>query len=188
MINSESGRSKQNRAVRFLAFCLAIIMMLGAFAVVPVLSVDSEPEAEQEQSQSQSQSAQNNSEIKYTENVLKIILDGEEKSVLEIYDTEKVEIRAEGVLAEKYQWQMLHPEQSGLWVDIYEATNAILEVSYALTKNMIHKDGKAYLRCLAYTTEGEDNGAYVTDVLSVSTLEGTSNVEEPEMPKLKVAN
>ena len=50
MNNSESGMAKKNIVVRFLAFSLAAIMMLGAFAVVPVLSVESEPEAEQSQS------------------------------------------------------------------------------------------------------------------------------------------
>ncbi len=175
MNNSESGMAKKNIVVRFLAFSLAAIMMLGAFAVVPVLSVESEPEAEQ------SQSAQNNSEIVYDEDVLSITVDGEERTELEIYENEKVTIKAEGVLAAKYQWQILHPERSGLWVDIYEETKATLDVSLALTSNMEHEDGKTYLRCLAYEAEG----AYVTDVLEVATLEGTKPIDAPEIPKLE---
>jgi len=175
MNNSESGMAKKNMAVRFLAFSLAAIMMLGAFAVVPVLSVESEPEAEQ------SQSAQNNSEIVYDEDVLSITVDGEERTELEIYENEKVTIKAEGVLAAKYQWQILHPERSGLWVDIYEETKATLDVSLALTSNMEQEDGKTYLRCLAYEAEG----AYVTDVLEVATLEGTKPIDAPEIPKLE---
>lgn len=176
MNNSESGMAKKNIVVRFLAFSLAAIMMLGAFAVVPVLSVESEPEAEQ------SQSAQNNSEIVYDEDVLSITVDGEERTELEIYENEKVTIKAEGVLAAKYQWQILHPERSGLWVDIYEETKETLDVSLALTGNMEQEDGKTYLRCLAYEAEG----AYVTDVLSVSTLEGSKPIDAPEIPKINV--
>ncbi len=175
MNNSESGMAKKNIVVRFLAFSLAAIMMLGAFAVVPVLSVESEPEAEQ------SQSAQNNSEIVYDEDVLIITVDGEERTELEIYENEKVTIKAEGVLAAKYQWQILHPERSGLWVDIYEETKETLDVSLALTSNMEQEDGKTYLRCLAYEAEG----AYVTDVLEVATLEGTKPIDAPEIPKLE---
>lgn len=176
MNNSESGMAKKNIVVRFLAFSLAAIMMLGAFAVVPVLSVESEPEAEQ------SQSAQNNSEIVYDEDVLSITVDGEERTELEIYENEKVTIKAEGVLAAKYQWQILHPEKSGLWVDIYEETKETLDVSLALTGNMEQEDGKTYLRCLAY----EADGAYVTDVLSVKELEGSKPIEAPQLPALKV--
>lgn len=175
MNNSESGMAKKNIVVRFLAFSLAAIMMLGAFAVVPVLSVESEPEVEQ------SQSAQNNSEIVYDEDVLSITVDGEERTELEIYENEKVTIKAEGVLAAKYQWQILHPERSGLWVDIYEETKATLDVSLALTSNMEQEDGKTYLRCLAYEAEG----AYVTDVLEVATLEGTKPIDAPEIPQLE---
>lgn len=175
MINSESGMVKKNMAVRFLAFSLAAIMMLGAFAVVPVLSVESEPEAEQ------SQSAQNNSDIKYEQDVLSITVDGEEITELEVYENEKVTIKAEGVLAAKYQWQILHPEKSGLWIDIYEETKETLDVSLALTGNMEQEDGKTYLRCLAY----EADGAYVTDVLSVTILEGSKPIDAHEIPKLK---
>lgn len=176
MTNSESGMAKKNMAVRFLAFSLAAIMMLGAFAVVPVLSVESDPEAEQ------SQGAQNNSDIKYEQDVLSITVDGEEITELEIYENEKVTIKAEGIIAEKYQWQILHPEKSGLWVDIYEETKETLDVSLALTGNMEQEDGKTYLRCLAYEAEG----AYVTDVLSVSTLEGSKPIDAPEIPTVKV--
>ena len=89
-----------------------------------------------------------------------ISLDGTSATVLTICAYDKKEITVEGnVSAESYQWQISHPEKSGLWINIYDATSGYLPVTLALVKNMLDRDNTAQLRCCVKAAGVEYNTA-----------------------------
>ena len=54
-----------------------------------------------------------------------------------------------------YQWQILADIKSELWVNIYDATNQSMSLSYAMLGSLLDESGSAYIRCRA--TAGENS-------------------------------
>ena len=54
-----------------------------------------------------------------------------------------------------YQWQILAEFKSEFWVNIYDATNQSMSLSYAMFGSLLDKSGSAYVRCRA--TAGENS-------------------------------
>lgn len=66
-----------------------------------------------------------------------------EDEELIIKDDEKVEITAEGLSDNDYQWQISNPNSTGKddkWIDIQDETEETLKIDYALIKNVLVKD------------------------------------------------
>lgn len=102
------------------------------------------------------------------EQSLSIIHDGTEISELVILKHEKVEISAYGLdMNAEYQWQVLHPEDNSLWVNIYDATGSTLNVTLALVQEVLSDDNSALLRCIAKSGEKE----FVSEPLEVFVME-----------------
>ena len=81
---------------------------------------------------------------------LYITLDGTAEEYLELFSNEKKELLAEGLEeATDYQWQILHPENEDLWINIYDAKTNALPVTHALVGNMLNGDAQAHVRCRA---------------------------------------
>lgn len=54
-----------------------------------------------------------------------------------------------------YQWQILAEIKSEFWVNIYDATNQSMSLSYAMFGSLLDESGSAYVRCRA--TAGENS-------------------------------
>lgn len=54
-----------------------------------------------------------------------------------------------------YQWQILADIKSELWVNIYDATNQSMSLSYAMLGSLLDESGSAHIRCRA--TAGENS-------------------------------
>ena len=144
---------KQSLQNRILSFFMAMVMTCGSL-VFPVHSVEA---------MEQSAAADNSGQVLYDPS-LKILQNGVPVLNMSINDHEKVEVFAEGVeTATGYQWQVLHPEQEGLWVNVLDGTQQSIGVSAALVGSVMSADGSAQLRCLAYTADG----TYQTEPLTV---------------------
>ena len=65
----------------------------------------------------------------------------------------------------KYQWQILADESKDIWVNVTDANESKLEVSYALIASAQDKSGNAYLRCKV--TEGKKSS--YSDKVTVTT-------------------
>ena len=52
-----------------------------------------------------------------------------------------------------YQWQILADIKSELWVNIYDATNSSMSLSYAMLGSLLDESGSAYVRCRATSDE-----------------------------------
>lgn len=66
---------------------------------------------------------------------------------LEETQKEVLTAKASGVMGGDYQWQILLDAKKDIWVDVYDATERKLEVSYAVVKNMLDEAGSTYVRC-----------------------------------------
>lgn len=177
MRNIELKSGRNLFIFHILPMFLAVIMMFGSFAELTVFSMFGD------KSDSESEGIANNisctgtvnSEIKY-DDTLVATYEGKEISELQLLSHEKKELIATGIAGNvDYQWQILHPEETGLWADIYDATENTISVSAALTKNMTNEEGRAYIRCMATTEEC----TYVTDVVSIIICEEIK-VEAPK--------
>ncbi|MBR5452932.1 MAG: hypothetical protein IKV54_02525, partial [Clostridia bacterium] len=71
------------------------------------------------------------------------------------------------------QWQFLLGGRSGIWVDIYDMTEPVCELSRAVVGNMLDSDGEAYIRCIV----DYDGGAYYSDAVTVTV--GKPDVSDP---------
>ena len=152
---------KQSMRNRILSFAMALLLLLSdvSFATLPLTS-----NATESDTATQSQGA-----LQYDYDTLKIFLEGETITRLDILPTEKVVISAGGLAEDaKYQWQVEHPEKDGVWVNIYDGTEKDIGVSLALVENVLRANGTANLRCRAYT----DTYAYISNVVTVNLLTG----------------
>lgn len=142
---------------RILSFFLALVM-LCTNAPFPVNSVENGEENASKQPSGSSQ-------LVYDYDTLKITKDGTKISSLSLQSHEKIEISADGISANaEYQWQVQHPENDDVWVNVYDGTNQTISVTAALVGNVLREDGTAKLRCRAYT----DDYAYLTNTLTVT--------------------
>lgn len=177
MRNIELKSGRNLFIFHILPMFLAVIMMFGSFAELTVFSMFGD------KSDSESEGIANNisctgtanSEIKYGDTLV-ATYEGKAISELQLLSHEKKDLIATGIAGNvDYQWQILHPEENGLWADIYDATENTISVSAALTKNMTNEEGRAYIRCMATTEEC----TYVTDVVSIIICEEIK-VEAPK--------
>lgn len=177
MRNIELKSGRKLFIFHILPMLLAVIIMFGSFAELTVFSMFGD------KSDSESEGIANNisctgtvnSEIKY-DDTLVATYEGKAISELQLLSHEKKELIATGIAGNvDYQWQILHPEENGLWADIYDATENTISVSAALTKNMTNEEGRAYIRCMATAEEC----TYVTDVVSILICEEIK-VEAPK--------
>lgn len=103
-----------------------------------------------------------------------ITLDGTAEEYLELFSNEKKELLAEGLEeATDYQWQILHPENEDLWINIYDAKTNTLPVTHALVGNMLNGDAQAHVRCRA-VRNGE---TFTTEAFCIQLLEGIAMPE-----------
>ena len=103
-----------------------------------------------------------------------ITLDGTAEEYLELFSNEKKELLAEGLEeATDYQWQILHPENEDLWINIYDAKTNALPVTHALVGNMLNGDAQAHVRCRA-VRNGE---TFTTEAFCIQLLEGIAMPE-----------
>ena len=119
------------------------------------------------------------SQLQYDYDTMYITREGEQIRELSLLSHEKIEITAGGVTEEvKYQWQVEHPEQDGVWVNVYDATEKTISVTMALVENVLRENGTAKLRCRAYT----DTYAYLSNTVTVS-VDVTENYVAQTMTK-----
>lgn len=150
---------------RILSFFLALVMLCTS-APFPVNSVENGEESITEQPSGSSQ-------LVYDYDTLKITQDGKETYTLDLLAHEKIEIQAEGLTEDaEYQWQVQHPENDDLWVNIYDGTQKNISVTAALVGNVLRADGTAKLRCRAYT----EDYAYLTSPMTVTLHSETQSV------------
>lgn len=120
---------ERNRLVRWVAWLLVFVFVLGLIphVTLPVLSLEQEA---------------------------LVYLDGEEirETVLKTSDKLRFEARFDGE-AEGYSWQILD-QKSERWINIADGYTGFLWVTYALVGSML-KDDAAYLRCCVFTAAGE---------------------------------
>ena len=146
-------RSLQNR---ILSFVLAALMTCSSWPF-PASSVEN---AANDQNSTVSSGAP-----VYDDTTLRITQNGAPVQEMTINDHERVEISADGVEnAARYQWQVLHPENDALWVNVLDATAQTIGVSAALVGNVLRADGTAQLRCCAYM----ENYVYQTQPVTVT--------------------
>lgn len=149
---------------RILSFFLALVM-LCTNAPFPVNSVETEKESALEQPI--------NTTLVYDYDTLKITKDGTQISSLSLQSHEKIEVSADGISANaEYQWQVQHPENDDVWVNVYDGTNQTISVTAALVGNVLRADGTAKLRCRAYT----EDYAYLTSPMTVTLRSETQSV------------
>lgn len=114
-------------------------------------------------------------------NTLEILHDGAPLSQLVLPSDEKETLTASFSCGEgaQYQWQLLLSPGTGVWVDIYDKTEAQCEVSYALVKNLLDASGSTGIRCKV-TQNGES--VYSAPVgISIVFAEKAPTETEPEM-------
>lgn len=76
--------------------------------------------------------------------------EGEAVDKLTLPQSERAALRAECLPSTQnvaYRWQILADMESGLWVDIYDATDQNLSLSYAMLASLLDESGSAYIRC-----------------------------------------
>lgn len=82
---------------------------------------------------------------------VEITVDGEKKDMVTVSENEKKEIVALCSPANEnagYGWQICADIQSELWVDIYDANEKTLNLSYALMSSLLDNSGSAYIRAV----------------------------------------
>ena len=78
----------------------------------------------------------------------RITREGEPIQSISLASYERIEIVAESAASNSlFQWQILHPEKSDVWINIYDATHSYLFVTLALVRNMLKPDQTTQLRC-----------------------------------------
>ena len=114
-------------------------------------------------------------------NTVEILHDGAPLSQLLLPSDEKEALTASfsGGEGAQYQWQLLLSPGTGVWVDIYDKTEAQCEVSYALVKNLLDASGSTGIRCKVI-----QNGQSVYSApvgISIVFAEKAPTETEPEM-------
>ncbi|MBR2621726.1 MAG: InlB B-repeat-containing protein [Clostridia bacterium] len=135
---------------RILSFILCICMLITSdFLRLPVNSA--EPETDEPAT-----------------HAIEILHDGTPTAALSLYRHKKETLTAvfDGT-AQSYQWQILANESSDIWVNIYDRTEQMCDVSFALVTSLLNEDGCAYLRCAVV---GEDNVTYYSSGIRIQFL------------------
>ena len=162
---------KHSTQNRILSIFLAVLLAFGSVQF-PVNSVETDESTQTDTS--------TNGQLQYDYDTLKITRNGAQLSRLELLSHEKIELSADGVSADAdYQWQVEHPEQDDVWVNIYDGTEKTISVTLALMENVLRADGTARLRCRAYT----EDYAYLTAPLTVQLLSQQETASVTDQPK-----
>lgn len=98
---------------------------------------------------------------------VRVTQDGAEVTAIDLPENEKTTLTAACKGAAAYQWQIQIPG-AGVWVDIYDKTDAGCEVSSALVSSMLDSNNAARLRCTATVDETVYNSAAITVTLTES--------------------
>lgn len=98
---------------------------------------------------------------------VRVTQDGAEVTAIDLPENEKTTLTAACKGAAAYQWQIQIPA-AGVWVDIYDKTDAGCEVSSALVSSMLDSNNAARLRCTATVDETMYNSAAITVTLTES--------------------
>lgn len=150
---------KRPNCNRILSFLLAFVMLCGS-APFPANSL-----GRGAQSAPITTPKPNQQIFDYT--TLKITRDDRLVSQLSLQSYEKIDISADGLVKEAtYQWQIQHPDNDAVWVNIYDCTAQTISVTAALVGNVLRSDGTAKLRCQAFV----DNYVYQTEPVTVTLL------------------
>lgn len=97
---------------------------------------------------------------------VELTLDGAPADTLLLHPYEKRELLAQGAPEKAvYQWQILHPKQDNLWVNIYDAIGPSLSVTKALVGNMLTEDQTAQLRCRVTVGQNQQYSQTLTVVM-----------------------
>ena len=156
----------------------SVLALISVISLLPMQAYSADEE-QVEETQVVSEPAAEAAEISVV-----LTLDGEAVSSLALQPYEKLEIQAVyGAEADSCQWQILHPQVEGLWVNIYDATQATLPVTKALVANMLSEDNVAHLRCRVSVG---DTYLY-SDVLTVAMGEEESAAQVVETEPVEVS-
>ena len=159
-LNSILSANRQSAWHRCVSFVLALLLFVS-YVPFPALSVESGEQG------NGSGATTGSAERIFDYDTMYITLEGEEISSLSLYEYEKIEIAASGLTGDAdYQWQVQHPENDDVWVNIYDGTKQDISVTAALVGNVLREDGTAKLRCRAYT----EDYAYLTSPITVTLL------------------
>ena len=75
-----------------------------------------------------------------------------------------------------YQWQILADIKSELWVNIYDATNSSMSLSYAMLGSLLDESGSAYVRCRATSDENSRYSEAVCVTVAFNALADAESV------------
>ncbi|MBR4881429.1 MAG: InlB B-repeat-containing protein, partial [Clostridia bacterium] len=174
MRNIELNPNSKLFVLHILPIVLAVIMMFGSLAELTVWAVANNNDATETNNSTESESKVN--DYTYVYDAISIYCDGEQIDVLHLNANDKKNVIAKGSdVYSEYQWQILHPEKNGLWIDIYEAKSLDIDVSLALIGNILNDEGAASIRCCGYYGEY----AYVSNILTVYIADEEIKVENP---------
>lgn len=157
---------RNNRIIKAMALLLSIAVFVGLFpaVTVPVLSV---------------QATKETTYVMYNdERVSEVVLEEDGKFRIEAYSDHP---------ADTYQWQIRHPEEETVWIDVADGYSRYLWVTYALIDSMLREDGTADLRC-RMTVDGNDVVTAPVTVTLSYVVPVDPNATLPELPSIRYNN